>query len=119
MSETKNIGLNVRAPDKSCTDRNCPFHGTVKLRGKLLTGRAASVSAKNLAVVERESFQYNTKYMRYLKKRSKLHAHLPPCLEVSIGDIVSVAECRPLAKTVSFVVVENVSVQERTPVSGA
>ena len=117
MSELNNVGLAVRTPGKSCQDPNCPFHGELRVRGRLLTGKAVGISAKNMAVVERESYKYNSKYMRYLKKRSKLHAHLPPCVEIKIGDIVMVAECRPLAKTVSFVVLQKTSSVESS--SGA
>ena len=106
MSEARNVGLEVKAPDRACQDPDCPFHGSLRIRGKLLTGKVVSVSAKNLAVVQREWFQYNKKYLRYMKKRNKLHAHLPPCFELKIGDSVTVAECRPISKTVSFVVVE-------------
>lgn len=109
MADSKNIGLDVRAPERVCEDPNCPFHGNLKIRGKLLTGKVVSVSAGHLAVVQRESYKYNKKYMRYLKRRSKLHAHLPPCMEMAIGDIATVAECRPVAKTVSFVVVQKSS----------
>ena len=35
-----------------------------------------------------------------------MHAYLPPCLEVKRGEEVRIAECRRLAKTVSFVVIE-------------
>lgn len=105
MSEARNIGLQVKAPERVCEDKDCPFHGSLRIRGKLLSGRVVSVSAKNMAVVQRESFQYNKKYMRYLKMRNKVHAHLPPCLELKLGDIATVAECRPISKTVSFVVV--------------
>lgn len=106
MSEARNIGLQVKSPGKLCEDRNCPFHGSLKVRGKLLTGKVVSVATGKLAVVERESYRYNKKYMRYFKRRSKLHAHLPPCLELKIGDVATVAECRPIAKTVSFVIVQ-------------
>ena len=99
----------MKAPERMCEDPNCPFHGSLKIRGKLLSGKVVSVSAKNLAVVQRESFAYNKKYMRYLKKRSKLHAHLSPCVDLKLGDIATVAECRPISKTVSFVVVDRVS----------
>jgi small subunit ribosomal protein S17 len=92
-----------------CEDPNCPFHGTLRIRGKLLTGKVVSVSAKNLAVVQRESTQFNKKYLRYLKKRHKLHAHLTPCLDLKLGDIATIAECRPISKTVSFVVVDKTS----------
>lgn len=113
MEQTKNIGLQVKSPNKLCEDPNCPFHGTLRVRGKLLSGKVVSVSAGKLAVVLRESYRYNKKYMRYLKRRNKLHAHLPPCVDLNVGDIATVAECRPIAKTVSFVVVE------RTPGSTA
>jgi|SRR5579875_890996 len=106
MADARNIGLEVKAPERTCEDEDCPFHGSLRIRGKLLTGRVVSVSAKNLAVVQRESFQYNKKYMRYLKKRNKVHAHLPPCFELALGENVTVAECRPISKTVSFVVVQ-------------
>ena len=108
MSEARNIGLKVKLPERVCEDPNCPFHGSLKIRGKLLTGKVVSVSARNLAVVQRESFAYNKKYMRYFKKRNKLHAHLSPCLDLKLGDIATVAECRPISKTVSFVVIERV-----------
>ncbi len=106
MTKTRDIGLEVKAPSRICEDPNCPFHGSLKARGKILTGRVVSVAAGKMAVVQRESYRYNKKYMRYLKRRNKLHAHLPPCLELAVGDIATVAECRPVAKTISFVVVE-------------
>ena len=95
----------MKSPSRLCEDPNCPFHGSLRVRGKLLTGKVVSTSAKDMAVVQRESTKYNKKYMRYLKKRHKLHAHLPPCLDLKLGEVVSVAECRPISKTVSFVVV--------------
>ncbi|HER54639.1 MAG TPA: 30S ribosomal protein S17, partial [Candidatus Bathyarchaeota archaeon] len=33
-------------------------------------------------------------------------AHCPPCLDVKAGDKVRLAECRPISKTVGFVVIE-------------
>lgn len=109
MSQTRNIGLEVKSPNKTCEDPNCPFHGSLKVRGKILSGRVVSVSSSKLAVILRESYRYNGKYMRYLKHRGKLHAHLPPCVDLAVGDIATVAECRPVAKTVSFVVVDKTS----------
>lgn len=105
----KSIGLDVKPPSKSCDDPICPFHGSLSVRGRILRGRAASVKAKNLAVVEREYLHYVPKYMRYEKRSSRIGAHLPPCLDVSEGDQVTIAECRPLSKTIAFVVVEKVT----------
>jgi len=115
MTQARSIGLDVKPPARQCEDPNCPFHGSLKIRGKILTGKVVSVSARNLAVVQRESTQFNKKYLRYLKKRHKLHAHLSPCFDLKIGDIATVAECRPISKTVSFVVVD----RERTVVPTA
>jgi small subunit ribosomal protein S17 len=114
MSQERSIGLGVKPPSRKCDDPNCPFHGTLRIRGKLLTGRVVSVSAKNLAVVQRESTQFNKKYLRYLKKRHRLHAHLSPCFDLKLGDVATVAECRPISKTVSFVVVDRVRETQQT-----
>jgi len=104
--------LNLRPPPKTCQDSNCPFHGGLKVRGRLLSGKAVGVAANNMVVVQRESYKYNTKYMRYFKQRNKLHAHIPACLEISLGDSVLVAECRPLSKTISFVAVQRNAASE-------
>jgi small subunit ribosomal protein S17 len=47
--------------------------------------------------------------MRYERRRSKIHAYLPPCIDVKEGDVVQIAECRPLAKSVAFVVISKES----------
>ena len=64
------------------------------------------MKTKKMAVVEREYLHYVPKYMRYEKRKSRISAHLPPCLEIKAGDLVTIAECRPLSKTVAVVVVE-------------
>ena len=46
------------------------------------------------------------KYQRYEKRRSKVHAHNPPCITAKVGDIVTIAECRRLSKTKSYVVIK-------------
>jgi small subunit ribosomal protein S17 len=47
-----------------------------------------------------------TKFNRGERRRSRVSAHIPPCIEVKDGDSVMLGECRPLSKTMSFVVVE-------------
>nr|AJS12927.1 30S ribosomal protein S17, small subunit ribosomal protein S17 [uncultured archaeon] len=44
--------------------------------------------------------------MRYERRKSRIPSHSPPCVGAKEGDHVKIAECRPLSKTVSFVVVE-------------
>jgi small subunit ribosomal protein S17 len=57
-------------------------------------------------VVERNYLHFVRKYNRYEKRSSRIHAHNPPCIQAKTGDTVKIAECRPLSKTTSFVVVE-------------
>jgi len=102
----RNIGVSVIAPRKSCEDELCPFHGTLPVRGKLLTGIVASAKAKKMVVVTQEYPRPVVKYKRYERSRSKVHAYLPSCMDTNEGDEVKIAECRPLSKTVSFVVIE-------------
>ena len=42
------------------------------------------------------------------KKRTRLHAHNPSCIDAKEGDTVKIMECRPLSKTKKFVVIEKI-----------
>ncbi|MCS7110593.1 MAG: 30S ribosomal protein S17 [Candidatus Caldarchaeum sp.] len=108
MSEVRNVGLSVKTPASSCDDVDCPFHGKLSVRGILLTGVVYKKKMNKSVVIEREHTVYVRKFKRYLRRRSRLSAHLPPCIDVEVGDRVRVGECRPLSKTVSFVVLEKV-----------
>ncbi|MDD1771028.1 MAG: 30S ribosomal protein S17 [Methanomassiliicoccales archaeon] len=105
-SKAKDIGIDVKAPEATCTDIHCPFHGKLSVRGQVIDGVVVSDKMKNTAVVERNFLAFDSKYERYVKKTSRYSAHCPPCLGVKTGDSVKVVECRPLSKTVSFVIVE-------------
>jgi small subunit ribosomal protein S17 len=100
-------GLDVALPKKKCEDERCPFHGRIKVRGRLLSGKAVSTSGKGLAVVEMEYLHMVPKFNRGERRRSRVSAHIPPCIEVRDGDSVTLGECRPLSKTIAFVVVES------------
>lgn len=106
-SSVRDIGIKVRPPSGECEDENCPFHGSLRVRGIILTGRVYKRLMRGAVVVERITTQYIRKYKRYLRKRSRISAHLPPCIPVEVGDVVRIAESRPISKTISFVVVEN------------
>jgi len=106
---TRNIGLQVKVPNSECEDALCPFHGALSIRGKLVQGKVVSAKAPKTVVVQQEFPRLDTKYKRYARSQSKLHAHKPQCIVVKEGDIVLTAECRPISKSVSFVVVEVVS----------
>jgi small subunit ribosomal protein S17 len=102
---TRNLGIVVEAPRKVCSDVLCPFHGKLSVRGKLLSGTVITAKARKMIVVTREYPRLVSKYQRYERSRSQVHAYLPECIEVVEGGAVTIAECRPLSKTVSFVVI--------------
>lgn len=95
-------------PENQCDDPKCPFHGSVSVRGQILEGTVKSTAMRRTAVVVKELRKYLKKYQRYMTRYSSYHAHIPACLDIKQGDRVRIAECRKLAKTVSFVVVEKV-----------
>lgn len=106
--KARDPGIDVRIPKESCTDKKCPFHGHVKVRGQSMEGVVVSAKMQGTVVVSRTILHYVPKYERYEKRKQHYMAHSPPCLKVTEGRKVRIAETRPLAKNVSFVVVENV-----------
>jgi small subunit ribosomal protein S17 len=102
----RDIGLDVGSPEKTCDDPRCPFHGSLPVRGQVFDCQVVSDKMESTVVVMREFEKKSTKYERFEKRRSKIHAHNPPCLGAKTGDKVKIAECRPLSKTKSYVVVE-------------
>ncbi len=105
-NEENNIGMKVKWPEKMCNDSKCPFHGSLKLRGRIFTGKVVSAKMQRSAVVQWERKRLITKFERYEKRRTKVKAHNPDCINAKQGDIVKIAECRPLSKLKSFVIIE-------------
>jgi small subunit ribosomal protein S17 len=103
--KARDIGLDVPLPPRECDDPRCPFHGHLKVRGQLLEGKVISDKMQRTVTIQRDYQRLIPKYERFEKRRSKHKAHLHPCLDVGPGDRVLIGECRPLGKTVSFVVV--------------
>jgi len=104
---SKNIGIKVKLPGKKCNDNYCPFHGSLKCRGKIFTGVVISTKMQKTATVEFERRHFLPKYERYEKRRTRIKAHNSECINAKDGDIVRISECRPLSKTKNFVVIEN------------
>ena len=105
--KARNIGLPVNNPKNKPEDgdNKNPFNGTLSIRGKIFEGKVIKSVAKNTVILEKESPIYFEKFKRYGRGKSRIHAHVPSNLDVNDGDHVMAAECRPLAKSVSFVVV--------------
>ena len=111
MKTKKTIGIKVNAPTKECTDKKCPYHGNLKVRGRTFTGIVLKKDVHRSATVEWTRKIKIAKYERFEKKRTRIHVHNPPCIDASEGDIVTVMECRPLSKTKNFVIIENLGKQ--------
>ena len=104
----KDIVVDVRAPEGEWDgDQNCPFYGSLRLRGQIIEGTVSSIGMSNSIIVQREVTRYMKKYERYEKRTRRYAAHLPSCIgEVESGETVRIMECRPLSKTVKFCVIE-------------
>jgi small subunit ribosomal protein S17 len=106
MTRARSTGFGVEAPQKKCDDKNCPFHGELKIRGKKFTGKVVSHKMQRSVTVEWQGWRFIPKYERYKKTRTKVIAHNPPCIDAVEGDLVMIGECKPLSKRKNFVVMK-------------
>jgi small subunit ribosomal protein S17 len=98
----------AKKTEATCDDRNCPIHGSLKTRGQIIKGNVVSDKMRKTVVVQKDYMKYLKKYERSEKKRARILAHNPGCINASTGDSVSIMECRPLSKSKTFVVVRKV-----------
>jgi len=98
---------------KECEDKKCPIHSNVRVRGAILDGKVVSNKPKNTVIVEREYLRFIPKYERYERRKTRIAAHRPACMEVQTGDRVRIGECRKLSKTKSFVVTKIIKEREK------
>ena len=73
---------------------------------RILTGVVTSNKADKTITVKIERKVKHPLYGKVVKRASKVHAH-DENNTASIGDIVSVKECRPLSKTKTWVLVSD------------
>lgn len=100
-----NIGVDIKPPENTCEDEKCPWHGSLSVRGKVFQGVVKSSKPTNTVIIEWDFNLFIPKYERYERRKSRISAHNPFCIKAKEGDKVKVAECRPISKTKSFVVV--------------
>jgi len=108
----KNVGLGFKTPNTAINgvyvDKKCPFTGNVSIRGRILKGLVISNKMKRTIICRRDYLQYVRKYRRFEKRHANFSVHCSPAfVNVQEGDIVTVGQCRPLAKTVRFNVLEH------------
>jgi small subunit ribosomal protein S17 len=84
---------------------------TTEARQGNKVGRVVSNKADKTVTIKIERQVQHPLYGKYIKRTSKVHAHDEEnsCNE---GDLVKIAQCRPLSKTKAWIVVEIV---ERAP----
>ncbi len=107
--KTKNIGIEVVPPSETCDDKNCPFHGSISLRGKTFVGTVIKSKMRKTAVVSWNSTRFVPKYERYEKTRTRIKVHNSPCINAREGDTVKIIETRPISKTKTFVIIEKIA----------
>lgn len=90
----------------ACTDRNCPFHGKLRLHGRRFVGTVSSAKMRKTASIVIERTAFIRKYERRERRRSGVKVHNPECISAKEGDKVEAVECRPLSKTKHFVIVK-------------
>jgi small subunit ribosomal protein S17 len=95
----------------TCEDRICPIHGGFKLktRGRVFSGVVIKKLPKRITI-EFERMLKLPKYERYEKRKTKIHARLPDCMEdeINVGDLVEVAETRTISKIIHAVVTKKI-----------
>ncbi len=92
-----------------CNDKKCNTHGNLKTRGRVFEGNVIRKFPKRVTI-EFERMVYVRKYERYARKKTKIHARLPACMEesINVGDLIKIQECRPLSKILHFTVIGKV-----------
>lgn len=102
----RDIGVDVTPPKKRCNDGQCPFHGSLSVRGQIIEGVVVSDKMQRTVVVKKDYRRYMPKYERFEWRTGRYVAHNPPCISAKVGSQVKIMECRPLSKTKAFVVIE-------------
>ena len=105
LARGRHIGF-APPPKHSCTDKLCPFHGNLSIRGKVLSGKVISDKNHKSVTILRSLLVLDRKYSRYKRVQTKVHAYNPPCIDAKEGDTVRIGECRKIAKTIAFCVIE-------------
>jgi len=85
----------------------------LKVRGRAFIGKIVSDRGSQTVVVERNYNKFIRKYERFERRKTKIAAHNPECIDAKVGDIVRIAECRPITKTKHFVVVEKIKKENK------
>lgn len=106
--KSRTIGIEAQEPERTCSDPNCPWDGSIRVRGRIYEGRVVSTRMDKTVVIRRDYLHLVRKYNRYETRKGVISAHHPGCIDLQVGDTVRAMECRPISKSKSFVVIEKV-----------
>ena len=107
-TQSRNIGIETKPVENisKASDPKDPFFGSIKVRGRIFTGTVISDKMQKTATIEWPRRRYHKKYERFEVRRTRVKAHNPESINAKTGDIVRIAETRPLSKTKNFVIIE-------------
>jgi len=105
-TKNKSIGIEIKQPATICSDSHCPFHGGINIRGRIFIGNVIKAASQKTVTIEFPRKIFLKKYERYEKRRTRIKAHNPLCINAKLGDKVKIAECRPISKTKNFSIIE-------------
>jgi len=94
--------------NEQCTDKYCSIHRRISLRGRKFKGFVKKIIGRR-AAIEWDRTRFYPKFERFSKSKSRIHAHIPQCLEIKEGDNVYAVECRPLSTILHFVIIGKVN----------
>lgn len=91
------------------TDVAVASNGKIGCRGRKFEGYVIK-KFDNRVTIRSEKVKFISKYERYEKAWSKMHARLPQELkgEIKVGDYIQIAECRPLSKILHCMVIKKI-----------
>jgi len=78
----------------------------IATRGSVIEGEVISDKMQKTVTVRTEYIVKVPKYDRMKRRHTKIKARNPPEINAKAGDIVKIAECRPLSQSVHFVIIE-------------
>jgi small subunit ribosomal protein S17 len=114
----KNEVQGVKAPQKDCTDKNCPFHGEIAVKNEFFKGILVKKDINRSATIEWfKSFRV-PKYERFEVRRSRIRVHNPACIDAAIGQEVMVARTRPISKAKHHVIIQITNIEKKIDFGG-
>jgi small subunit ribosomal protein S17 len=91
-----------------------------KTEAKILVGTRGRVFKGNVirkiqhrVLVEIDRNVFVRKYQRFYVKKTRVHARISEGLDINLGDLVLVRECRPLSKIIHHIVIKKVTGEEK------